>query len=79
MSTCPFTNGAVIAPGRAPNAASTAQGELYFDDLASMEEKVQVAQAGNLGGITYWTIGGEPNLPSTSLSFFDLIRSYYPQ
>ena len=78
MSSCPFTNGVTVASGRAPNSAASAQGHLYFDDLASMEEKVQVAQTGKLGGITYWTIGGEPDRPGTR-SFFDMVRSYFPQ
>jgi spore germination protein YaaH len=78
MSTCPFTNGVAIAPGRAPNATATAEGHLFFDDIASMEEKVQVAQAGNLGGITYFTIGGEPDRPGPR-DFFTMVRSYFPQ
>jgi spore germination protein YaaH len=77
MASCPFTNGATVDPGRAPNAAATAKGHLFFDDLASLEEKVAVAQAGKLGGITYWTIGGEPDRPGPS-DFFTMVRSYFP-
>jgi chitinase len=78
MSTCPFAAGEAIAPGRAPNVPTSSQGTLYFDDLASMQEKVEAAQAGKLGGITYWTIGGEPTVPGTQ-TFFQMIRGYYPQ
>jgi chitinase len=77
MSVCPLTNGLTMAAGVAPNA-QTAQGHLYFDDLASMEQKVAAAQAAGLGGITYWTIGGEPDRPGTR-DFFTMIRSYFPQ
>jgi hypothetical protein len=78
MASCPYTNGVAMAAGRAPNATGTAQGHLYFDDLASMEEKVSAAQAVGLGGITYWTIGGEPDRPG-NVSFFDMIRSHFPR
>ncbi len=79
MSVCPFTNGVTtLAAGIAPNAQSAAQGHLYFDDLASLEQKVQAAQTAGLGGITYWTIGGEPDRPGTR-DFFTMVRSYYPQ
>ncbi|MGZ3427422.1 MAG: glycosyl hydrolase family 18 protein, partial [Polyangia bacterium] len=77
MSVCPLTNGTDIPPGRAPNATSS-QGHLFFDDLASMEEKVAAAQQAGLAGITYWTIGGEPDRPGPK-SFFQMIRSYFPQ
>jgi spore germination protein YaaH len=77
MSVCPLTNGATIAPGRAPNATSS-KGHLYFDDLASFEEKVAAAKSAGLAGITYWTIGGEPDRPGPK-SFFEMIHSYFPQ
>ena len=77
MSVCPLTNGQTIAAGRAPNAMS-GKGHLYFDDLGSLEEKVAAAQAAGLAGITYWTIGGEPDRPGPK-SFFQMIRSYFPQ
>jgi spore germination protein YaaH len=76
MDVCPLTNGLTIAAGRAPNAMSS-KGHLFFDDLASHEEKVAAAKAAGLGGITYWTIGGEPDRPGPN-SFFQMIRSYFP-
>jgi spore germination protein YaaH len=57
----------------------TSKGHLFFDDLASLEEKVVVAQNGGLGGITYWTIGGEPDQPSGPLDFFQMVRSHFPK
>ncbi|HEY1587481.1 MAG TPA: glycosyl hydrolase family 18 protein, partial [Polyangia bacterium] len=54
MTTCPFTNGVAMAPGRAPNATTSAGAHVFFDDIASHQEKVSAAQAAGLGGITYW-------------------------
>jgi spore germination protein YaaH len=73
MLTCPFGD---IDPGRAPNAM-TSQGQLFFDDVLSLEEKVQAAQNGHFGGITIWGIGGEPTEPTRTL--FQMIRQHYPQ
>ena len=67
MTSCPFGH---YAPGRSPNCAS-AHGTLYFDDTASLAEKVQSARAHGLGGVTYWTVGDEPP------GFFDMVRGYY--
>jgi chitinase len=78
MSVCPLTNGETIAPGRAPNAMSASKGHVFFDDIASHEEKVAAAKAAGLAGITYWTIGGEPDRPGPK-SFFEMIRSYFPE
>jgi hypothetical protein len=78
MSVCPFRNGGpVIASGRAPNAQSS-QGHLYFDDLASLEEKVAAAASAGIGGISYWNVGGEPDRPGAR-SFFDMVRAYFPK
>jgi chitinase len=77
MNNCSYTNGIPMLAGRAPNAF-TSQGHLFFDDLASHEEKVTAAQNAGLGGITYWTIGGEPDRPGPR-TFFQMIRSYFPQ
>jgi chitinase len=77
MSVCPLTNGTTMAAGRAPNATSS-KGHLFFDDIASHEEKVAAAQQAGLGGITYWTIGGEPDRPGPR-SFFEMIRAYFPK
>jgi spore germination protein YaaH len=69
MNSCPFGS---QAPGRAPNA-NTSKGLLFFDDLASFEEKVTLAQSASLGGITEWTMGGEPS------GFFPMVRSHFPK
>jgi spore germination protein YaaH len=78
MSVCPLTNGVTMAAGLAPNGTSTVDGHVYFDDLASLEQKVAAAQTAGLGGVTYWTIGGEPDRPGTR-DFFTMVRAYYPQ
>jgi spore germination protein YaaH len=66
-----------VDPGRAPNGV-TAQGErVYFDDLASLEEKVEAAEKGQLGGIAYWSIGGEPEVPGRE-TFFHMVRRHFP-
>jgi hypothetical protein len=78
MATCPFTNGTTMAPGRAPNATSSTNGHVFFDDIASHQEKVSAAQAAGLGGITYWTIGGEPDRPGPQ-TWFQMVRSYFPK
>jgi hypothetical protein len=67
MLTCPFGN---WTAGRAPNCPTGGE-QLFFEDTGSMEEKVQSARAHGLGGITYWTIGGEPD------GFFAMIAKYY--
>jgi spore germination protein YaaH len=78
MTSCPYVEaGHPIASGRAPNAY-TSQGHTYFEDLASMEEKVTAAQAAGLGGVTYFTIGGEPDRPGPQ-DFFSMVRGHYPQ
>ncbi len=78
MTTCPFTNGLTMAPGRAPNATTSAGDHVFFDDIASHQEKVSAAQAAGLGGITYWTIGGEPDRPGPQ-TWFQMVRSYFPK
>ena len=67
MLTCPFGN---FAPGRALNCASPS-GKLFFDDSQSLEEKVRMASARGLGGVTYWSVGGEP------AGFFEMVQRYY--
>jgi spore germination protein YaaH len=46
--------------GLAPHC-TTSQGDVWFEDVASMSEKVALAKAHGLGGVTYWTIGDEPD------------------
>jgi spore germination protein YaaH len=79
MTTCSLLNpGENWQAGRAPNIVTSAHGHVYFDDIASMEEKVTVAQQAGYGGITYWTIGGEPDRPGP-LDFFQMVRAHFPK
>ncbi len=79
MASCSLLNpGQNWSAGRAPNIVTSAQGHVYFDDIASMEEKVSVAQQAGYGGITYWTIGGEPDRPGP-LDFFQMVRAHFPK
>lgn len=77
MSVCPLANGLPVDAGRAPNAM-TPKGHLFFDDIASHEEKVIAAAQAGLGGVTYWTIGGEPDRPGPR-SWFEMVRSHFPK
>ena len=51
---------------------TTSNGELYFEDVASMEEKWLTAKKYGARGITYWTIGDE--LPG----YFTMVKKYLP-
>lgn len=64
-------------PGRSPNQRLPDGREVFFDDLASLEEKVAAARAGGLAGIGYWSIGGEPEGPG-GRTFFEMARAYFP-
>jgi spore germination protein YaaH len=44
---------------------------IFFDDLDSLEERLQLAHDKALGGVTYWTVGDE--LPC----FFDMVEKYF--
>jgi len=66
------------AAGRAPNQYLANGDHLFFDDLESLEEKVAAAKRGKLGGITYWSIGGEPERDGCK-SFFEMVRSHFPR
>ena len=55
MATCPLGN---YAPGIAPHC-TTAKGDLWFEDGASMAQKAQSAKAHGLRGVAYYTLGGE--------------------
>jgi spore germination protein YaaH len=46
--------------GLAPHC-TTAQGDVWFEDVASMTEKAQLAKAHGFGGVGYWTMGDEPD------------------
>lgn len=50
---------------------NTNQGALFFDDVASLEAKVQSARRHKLAGISYWQLGGEP------AGLFEMIRRYF--
>lgn len=65
-------------PGRTPNATLADGQVMFFDDLASLEEKVIVAAEGGLGGVSYWSIGGEPDRPGAR-TFFEMVRSHFPR
>lgn len=68
MSSCSLGQ---FYPGRAPHCM-TSRGELWFEDVSSMEEKVSLAYAYGAGGVTYWTIGDEP------FGFFSMLDGYFP-
>lgn len=69
MASCPLNpNG--YAAGRSLHCESDA-GTLYFDDTASLEEKVKSAKAASLGGVGYWNVGDEPD------GFFDMVKRYF--
>lgn len=70
MESCAYNVDTHYAAGRALSCAS-AHGSLFFDDTASLEEKVKAAKAHGLRGITYWTIGGEP------AGFFEMVQRYF--
>jgi spore germination protein YaaH len=76
MDHCPEESG--IDPGRSPNVALPDGRTLYFEDLASLEEKVAAAEAGGFGGITYWGVGGEATVPGPR-TFFEMVRSHFPR
>jgi spore germination protein YaaH len=65
-------------PGRTPNKALPGGDRLFFEDLASFEEKVAASARAGLGGITYWGIGGEPVGPS-GRTFFEMVRQHFPR
>jgi spore germination protein YaaH len=67
MQTCPY---GTWAAGRSPNCVGS-QGQVYFDDLASLEEKIQSAQAHGLGGVAHYAVGTEPP------GFFDMVKKYF--
>lgn len=57
--------------GRSPNCP-TQNGQQYFEDVASLEERVASAKADGLAGVTYWSMGNEPP------GLFDMFERYYP-
>ncbi|WP_437619641.1 glycosyl hydrolase family 18 protein [Sorangium sp. So ce1151] len=75
MSRCAEDGGERFAPGRAPNRVLASGAHLFFEDLESLEEKVVAASRGGLGGVTYWSIGGEPG----GAAFFSMIERHFPR
>jgi chitinase len=73
MEHCRGPGRPVIAPGRAPNAELPDGARVFFEDLASLEEKTRAAARGGLGGVSYWKIGGEPE------AFFEMVRRHFPR
>ena len=57
MASCDYGH---YAAGRTPHC-STAHGELYFEDLGSLEDKLKLAARYKLAGVGYWTVGSEPD------------------
>ena len=47
-------------------------------DFAEQQFARVLAQQGGLGGITYWTVGGEPDRPGPN-TFFQMVRSHFPR
>jgi chitinase len=68
MQTCPY---GVWTAGTSPHC-TTAQGDLWFEDVTSIGEKAQTAAKNGLRGITYYTLGSEP------AGFFDALKAAYP-
>ncbi|HEY0483096.1 MAG TPA: glycosyl hydrolase family 18 protein [Kofleriaceae bacterium] len=77
MASCPFNVDTHYGAGRSPNGFAGGN-HAYFDDILSLEEKVSFAQQHGLGGITYWTIGDEPDKPAGQ-TFFQMVRAQFPQ
>jgi spore germination protein YaaH len=68
-ATCTFDH---YDAGRSLHCDSADHGPLWFEDVASMEEKIAVAQSHGARGVTYWTIGDELD------GFFDMVRRHFP-
>jgi chitinase len=78
LATCPEFGGEGMESGRCPNAVLPGGEHVFFEDLRSLEEKVQAAEAGGLGGIGYWGLGGEP-VGADGQSFFAMVRGHFPR
>jgi spore germination protein YaaH len=75
MSHCPTTAKRRYPAGRVPNVALAGGERLFFEDLDSLDEKIAAGALRGLGGVTYWTIGGEPG----GEAFFAWVRARYPR
>ena len=68
MQTCSYGH---QEAGLSPHC-TTAQGDVWFEDAASMGEKAALAKAHGLGGVGYWTMGDEPD------GFFAAMQAQFP-
>jgi hypothetical protein len=68
MLTCPY---GTWDAGRSPHC-TTSSGDVWFEDLGSMGEKIAAAKKHGAGGVTYWTVGDEID------GYFDLVRRNFP-
>jgi spore germination protein YaaH len=68
MLTCSY---GVWDAGRSPHC-TTSSGDVWFEDLGSMGEKIAAAKKHGAGGVTYWTVGDEID------GYFDLVRRNFP-
>jgi hypothetical protein len=75
MDHCDLPAKRVYAAGRAPNAGLPTGERMFFEDLASLDEKIAAAAKRGLGGVTYWSIGGEPG----GDAFFATIARRFPR
>src|SRR5262249_20359554 len=60
MSHCSVAGEHRYAAGRTPNVALGGGERLFFEDLGSLDERIAAGAQRGLGGVTYWSIGGEP-------------------
>jgi spore germination protein YaaH len=67
MLTCPIGH---QEAGLQPHC-TTSQGDVWFEDPASMTEKVSMAKAAGFGGVGYWTMGDEPD------GFYDAMNAQF--
>jgi chitinase len=68
MLTCPLSH---AEAGLSPHC-TTSNGEVYFEDVASLTEKVSMAKAAGLGGVGYWTMGDEMD------GFYTAMKAQFP-
>ncbi|MDB4970639.1 MAG: hypothetical protein JWN44_6328 [Myxococcales bacterium] len=68
MAVCPLSH---AEAGLSPHC-STSNGDVYFEDVASLTEKVALAKAHGLGGVGYWTMGDEMD------GFFTAMQAQFP-
>lgn len=75
MSHCNLALGHRKDSGRTPNVELGGGERLFFEDLASLDERITAGKRSGLGGVAYWSIGGEPG----GEAFFAMIRERYPR